>query len=244
MQRTVQILTADAEPSGPYLRAVYDADSETYFAPDPSPELVAFMKAERARLGVERFTGAGTKTAIIDTGMLSLHPWIAPRLVGSMDFTGEGPEDLNGHGTQVALLTVLWAPGTELLNVKVIGADGFGDERWLVEGIDWAVSQGCDSINISAGVYRKKWGILPCDGTCRVCKAATSAARAGVLVVAAAGNTPRMTACPASAGVRRRAPIVALASWDLGKQAPASYSGRGNVFAPAVDGKIRMRPVR
>lgn len=244
MQQTVEILGGRSGNKGQHLGLVFDATTGTYFAPELSTSVADVMKNAYRRLGVDGFTGAETKTAVIDSGMLQQHPWIKPRLIASKDFTGEGSEDLNGHGTWVTLLLLLSAPKTDIINVKVVGADGLGEERSFVDGIDWAISQGCDVINISAGTYRTKWGLWQCDGTCQVCRAAVRAARSGILVVVAAGNVPGMTACPASAGVHGRAPIVAAATWDLDRDAPAAYSGRGNFFGPAVDGKVAMRPIR
>ncbi len=47
-------------------------------------------------------TGAGTKVAVLDTGIDATHPAFAHLLVTQRDFTGEGDGDADGHGTHCA----------------------------------------------------------------------------------------------------------------------------------------------
>jgi hypothetical protein len=92
--------------------------------------------------------------AIVDTGLLANHPLLKPRLVASRDFTASVASDIDGHGTEVALLLVISAPDVRLLSAKVLADDAASVEvqaRRLAAGIDWAVAQGAREINICVG---------------------------------------------------------------------------------------------
>lgn len=140
--------------------------------------------------------------AIVDTGVLPDHPFIKNLLIESIDFTGEGIADLNGHGTIVTLLAIL--PTTPIINVKVVSADGKGSPESLINGLNWLKRKKKTFgeniklyVNVSLGTYSKKWGIFDCRGRCRICKAAEELTQEDVTIYAAAGNTPGKTSCPA-----------------------------------------------
>jgi hypothetical protein len=79
-----------------------------------------------------------TRMAVLDTGLMLHHPQIERALDESVDFTGEGPEDLNGHGTLVALAMLRHSPSLyRFFNVKIMDAKRRGTEEDLV-----AVSSG------------------------------------------------------------------------------------------------------
>ncbi|MFD9903276.1 tetratricopeptide repeat protein [Streptomyces sp. NPDC059063] len=64
--------------------------------------------------------------AVIDSGVLADHPLLAGRLAcDPLDVTGEGPEDICGHGTVQAVRQVLCEPGCRIVSVKAFrGPDG------------------------------------------------------------------------------------------------------------------------
>jgi hypothetical protein len=135
--------------------------------------------------------------AIVDTGLDLSHPWITRTLVDSVDLTGQGEEDRNGHGTWVALTGLAVYPmPIGLLNVKALGDDGTGTVDALARGIRWAARHGATYINVSAGV-RQSW----CRADCPLCRAALAAAAGGAEIGAAAGNAPGEPTCPAKAGL-------------------------------------------
>ncbi|HVL88191.1 MAG TPA: S8 family serine peptidase [Candidatus Thermoplasmatota archaeon] len=145
-------------------------------------------------------TGAGVRLAIIDTGIDPDHPAFAGRTVRWADLVnGQGkPYDDNGHGTHVAGLVVgatgLWAeilsgvklapsaPGVELLVIKAIRAGGEGSDTTVARAVTTAKTQGAHVILMSLGGAK---GLLL--GT-ETENAVSDALRAGVFVVAAAGN--------------------------------------------------------
>ncbi|MGK3940706.1 S8 family serine peptidase [Streptomyces caeruleatus] len=109
------------------------------------------------------FDGTGTKVAVLDTGIDTGHPDLAGKVVAERDFSGTGTTtDKFGHGTHVAS-TVAGsgaqsdgkykgvAPGAELLNGKVLDDLGGGTDSGIIAGMEWAVAQGADVVNLSLG---------------------------------------------------------------------------------------------
>ncbi len=136
--------------------------------------------------------GTGVKVAILDTGMDYTHEDLDDNYRGGYDFVfGDNDpfdDSYNSHGTHVAGIiaaekngmgVVGVAPEAELYAVKVLDGGGFGTEAWIIAGIEWAVSNGVDVINMSlSGPDRQ--------GMWEACERAHSA---GILLVAAGGNS-------------------------------------------------------
>jgi serine protease len=116
--------------------------------------------------------GGGVTVAVVDTGVMADHPDLSGQVLTGAHFLhsddGEpvdpgigGTEDSNGHGTHVAGTIAAKsnnatgiagaAPGTHILPVKVLCADGVGVTSDVAEGITWAVDAGADVINVSLG---------------------------------------------------------------------------------------------
>jgi subtilisin family serine protease len=104
--------------------------------------------------------------AILDTGVLANHPLLQGCIREVVDFTGEGGEDRNGHGTSAALLARVMIPGMprgRFLILKVAGADGRGAQDNLLRALGWMREfnrHGETRImtaSISLGVYNRKW---------------------------------------------------------------------------------------
>jgi hypothetical protein len=147
--------------------------------------------------------GQGVKVAVIDTGIDYVHdqpPALEPPVVdpefnasyaGGYDFVNDDadPMDDNGHGTHVAgilaaernwYLVVGVAPQVELYALKILAADGSGYESDLILALQWAVDHDVDVVNMSLGTH----DVVPALQV-----AVESAAAAGLLMVAASGNT-------------------------------------------------------
>jgi subtilisin family serine protease len=139
-------------------------------------------------------TGAGTTVAVLDSGIDTSHPDLAGAVVGERDFTGgtSGTDDFFGHGTHVAS-TITGAgkyqgvaPDAVLLNGKVLADGGYGEMSWIISGMEWAVANGADVVNMSFG------SDLPSDGHDPMSQAVDELSeQTGTLFVVAAGNEGR-----------------------------------------------------
>jgi subtilisin family serine protease len=148
------------------------------------------------------FDGAGAKVAVLDTGIDTTHPDLATQVVAAQNFTEEpDTDDKVGHGTHVASIIagtgaasggqyVGIAHGAQLINGKVMQLgfvgpgipDGVGRESWILVGMQWAVSQGADIVNMSLG------NSYP-DGNDPLSQAVNAlTAQSGALFVVSAGN--------------------------------------------------------
>lgn len=153
--------------------------------------------------------GGGIEIAVLDTGVFrgvdGWHEDLRPNLpdnCGSSTcldtINGGDPVDpgsaLGGsvfHGTHVAgtiaasgnngLGGAGVAPSARLLPVRVLDENGTGTLADVITGINWAVENGADVINLSLGSSAAPPNLKT---------AVENAASAGVLIVAAAGNAP------------------------------------------------------
>ncbi|TDD98996.1 S8 family serine peptidase [Jiangella asiatica] len=143
--------------------------------------------------------GAGTVVAVVDTGVDYTNPSLGGafgpgnKIVAGHDFVNgdDDPMDDNGHGTHVAGIVAGdgavtgVAPGALMTAYKVLDGGGDGWESDIIAGLEAAVDPAnpyrADVVNLSLGG--------PGDGTDPLGQAATAAAEAGVVVVAAAGNS-------------------------------------------------------
>jgi subtilisin len=150
-------------------------------------------------------TGAGVDVAILDSGIDSRHPDLTvvdgvgyagpPEKDGSTD-----PADWNdghGHGTHCAGIVAALnngvgvvgvAPGARLHAVKVLGDDGLGYTSDIIQGLQWCVENHMRVASLSLGG----------GGTASLQEACDKAFAAGVLLVAAAGNSSGPVRFPAA----------------------------------------------
>lgn len=181
--------------------------------------------------------GAGVKVCVIDTGVDAAHPDLQGRVIARKDFTGEGEEDGNGHGTHVAGIvagdgTVSQgrikgvAPRAEILGAKVLRNDGGGKMSTVIAALEWALDEGAQIANLSLGSR------TPSDGTDATSVACNEAVAAGLIVIVAAGNEgpdPKTLNAP---GVARDVITVGASTFSDGI---AAFSSRG----PTADGRIK-----
>lgn len=172
---------------------------------DPLLERQWNMRVVGAETGWRVGAGRGVTVAVIDTGVTRVADLNQTTLLEGATFVSgtQTSADDNGHGTHVAgtiaqstnngIGVAGVAYEAEILPIKVLSGRGFGRSEWVAAGIDEAVDQGADVINLSLGGSNSRV----------IQNAVRKAIDAGVVVVAAAGNSGRQgVGCPANvAGV-------------------------------------------
>ncbi|MDF0726041.1 S8 family serine peptidase [Cytobacillus sp. S13-E01] len=109
-------------------------------------------------------TGAGVKVAVLDTGIDTTHPDLQVSggicLIPETLYQGNctSYNDDNGHGTHVAGIiaaqnndigAVGVAPDAKLFAIKVLDGEGLGTTSSIMAGIEWAIENKMDIINLS-----------------------------------------------------------------------------------------------
>lgn len=176
--------------------------------------------------------GKGIKVAVIDTGISSSHPDLKGQIKGKVSvIAGAGRFNMGGHGTHVAGTIaavannrgiVGIAPEVDLYDVQAFGAEGTANISDIIAGINWAIEQKVDIINMSFGTSEDHPAFH---------QALRVASRNGIILVASAGNNGRGLEYPAA----YREVIAVGAINQQAKLAEFSARGRGmNTVAPGV----------
>jgi len=169
--------------------------------------------------------------------MLHAHPNIAGRILAEVDFTGEGPDDRNGHGTIVSLLAMRgFTTPLSLLNVKVVGSSGRADPKLLLSGMAWLREWIANNpgpmllINMSVGTIRRRlFGADGCDGSCEICRAAIALADTEAAYITIAAGNRGIMECPASAALKHPA-IAAVTAVDIPQPAYGTLATKSQTF--------------
>ncbi|MGF1338676.1 S8 family peptidase [Streptomyces flavovirens] len=193
------------------------------------------------------YDGTGVKIAVVDTGIDATHPDLTGRVVAERNFSGSPDvKDRVGHGTHVASIAAGSgtkdprfkgvAPGARLISAKVLNDEGVGDDSGILAGVDWAVAQGADIINMSLGGPDTE-GIDPLEAQVN-----QVSAEKGVLFAVASGNSGPGRGTVASPGSADAALTVGAVDDD---DRIADFSGTGprigdgavkpDITAPGVD---------
>lgn len=190
-----------AEPN--YLGYFADQPVPVDVPSDPEYSRQNWLEAVGARQAWAVATGKGVSVAVVDSGVDLTHPDLRDNLLGDGYSTGDGAagaQDRIGHGSFVAGIVAArrgnglagsgLAPDAKILPVKISkGYAASFSAATLAQGIDYAVEQGAQVINLS----------LYLDSPSQtVGDAIQRAFDAGVIVVAAAGNEGGAVAYPAS----------------------------------------------
>jgi subtilisin family serine protease len=126
----------------------------------------------------------GLKIGLLDSGLALSHPLLRPCIGASLNLVEPGAPawDEAGHGTAVAglILRAAHPLRPELLPVKVLDGRLEGWVAAVVRGLHWCAEQGCDLVNLSFGAGSRDLRSLR--------EAVEALERAGILLVAAAGN--------------------------------------------------------
>ncbi|WP_332306766.1 S8 family serine peptidase [Saccharomonospora xinjiangensis] len=207
-------------------------------------ESVPQIGADKAHTG--GVTGDGVRVAVLDTGIDADHPDLASAVAEVKDFTGGGSaDDGHGHGTHVAG-TIAGdgtasggryrgvAPDAELVVGKVLDDAGFGQESWILAGMEWAAG--------NAPVVNMSLGGAPTDGTDPMSMALNRLTEeTGALFVVAAGNmgTEMSVGSPGSADAALTVGAVtkddALAGFSSRGPRVGDHAIKPDVTAPGAD---------
>ena len=199
--------------------------------PQYATEKVRLTEAHRTSLG------RNVRIAVIDTGMDGAHPELAGAVAESFDAIGEGPVEIEAHGTAIAGIVAArqqmrgMAPDARVLAVRSFsgGTDTAGVRRKpeattlsLIKGLDWAAANAARIVNMSfAG---------PKDP---LLQATIEAAQArGLIMVAAAGNGGPSAASAYPAAFDQ---VIAVTASDSDDQL-YDKANRGSYIAVAAPG--------
>ena len=174
------------------------------------------------------------KVAIIDTGIDVKHPDLINNLKGgvsAVQYTTSYNDD-NGHGTHVAGIVAATdntigvigvGSQIDLYAVKVLDRRGSGYLSDVIEGLDWAIANNMQVVNMSLGTS---------DNILSLREAVQRVNAAGIVQVAAAGNDGGAVIYPAA-----YPEVIAVSATDSSNNI-ASWSNRGpeiDLAAPGVN---------
>lgn len=177
--------------------------------------------------------GDPIRVAIIDTGIDLAHPDLKDNIKGGYNAINplKSANDDNGHGTHVAGITAAVdntigvigvGPGIDLYAVKVLDRRGSGYLSDVVEGLDWAIQNGMQVVNMSLGTSSNVLSFQ---------EAIQRVNATGIVQVAAAGNSGGAVIYPAA-----YPEVIAVSATDS-TDTIASWSSRGpevDLAAPGV----------
>jgi len=174
------LLSLDAGPTGPLV------PNDEHYKQQWGPHQILADQAWNTLT-----TGGPIVLAMLDTGVSPTHPDLSGRLRPGHNYIGNdaNPSDDNGHGTFTAGIAaasgnngigvagVAW--GARIMPVKILDQDGRGPVSAFAQGIRYAVDQGAQIVNVSAGIPVPSRAME---------SAVDDAIGKGVIVVAASGN--------------------------------------------------------
>jgi serine protease AprX len=148
--------------------------------------------------------GTGIGIAILDSGIYSSHvsfqnSGTASRVLTRVNFASDNcAGDCDGHGTHVAGLAAAngkiaggayrgIAPNANLIDVRVLNAQGVGSTSGILAGIDWCIA---NKAQYNIRVMNLSLGTTAVDSYVNdpLCLAVRRAVNAGIVVCVAAGN--------------------------------------------------------
>jgi len=177
------------------------------------------------------YNGSNVIVALLDTGVDIFHPDLNKSILafgGASLVEGDPfPLDFNGHGTFCAGIIASGgiinknmrgvAPGSSILNVKVLSSSGFGLWSWIISGIEYAITHGADIISLCFS--------MPGYPNDPVNLAINAAIQRGMIVITAAGDEGPAFSSISAPGMAPTA--ITIGAYNDFTHAPASFSARG-----------------
>ena len=190
--------------------------------------------------------GRGVKVAIIDSGVDGSHDRVGG-VTGGVALTydadapdsvrsEEGPhEDFYGHGTACAGIIRGLAPACEIYSVRVLGRKLTGKGLVFAHGLNWAIENGMDVVNLSLSSSRREYfGLFH--------ELADEAYFRNVLLVSAANNVaaasyPSLYAAVVSVAAHD---VAAADVWFYNPEPPVEFGAYGLNVDVAWQGGTRL----
>ena len=199
-----------------------------------------------------KYFGQGQTICFIDTGLHPHFDFVFPRskILKFVDFINKKNEayDDNGHGTFVTGLATSsgifssnhkgFAPLANVISLKALGKNGDSNSNVILDAMQW-IYEHHKVYNIS--VVCMSFGAETCTNIDPLSKGAEALWKAGITVVAAAGNSGPENKTIKSPGSNPH--IITVGALDLKTIQTADFSSRGptiyghkpDLLAPAVD---------
>ena len=110
-------------------------------------------------------SGAGVRVCVLDSGIELDHPRVGSvqRSIAvlkngdEITIVDEDSGDLCGHGTACAGIIRALAPECELTSVRVLGAGYTGSGPVMLAGLQWAIEEGFQVVNMSLSTTKKQY---------------------------------------------------------------------------------------
>jgi len=115
------------------------------------------------------FDGAGSRIAVVDSGIDARHAELSGSVVDAVSLSEEDMgialrplaadacNDGFGHGTAVASVIRSIAPGAELVDVRVLNEFNACSGEVLIAGLRWCIDQGLPLVNVSLATIKAKY---------------------------------------------------------------------------------------
>lgn len=186
----------------------------------------------------QTYTGKNVSIGILDTGIDTSHPDL--KVTGGVCVLSEcknGYIDDNGHGTHVAGIIgaqnnnegiVGVAPGARLYAVKALDAKGRGTTTSIMAGIQWAIKQHINILNLSFSTP---------DDDPALKAMVDKAYQDGMLLIAAAGNDGTDNANSDTIAYPAKYPSVIAVGSINSNLDRSSFSGSGEELEFAAPGE-------
>jgi subtilisin family serine protease len=187
-------------------------------------------------------SGKGARVCILDSGVEAGHPLVGDLERAVVISIGENDEvvaeedtegDVSGHGTACAGIVRTLAPECSISSVRVLGSTFTGSGAVLLGGLQYAVEQGFDVINMSLSTTKKPFASI-------LHELADSAYFKRTVLVASAHNMPvesypwRFSSVISVGSHEEDDPLVFFAN----PNPPVEFFGRGvNVEVPWLGGR-------
>lgn len=187
----------------------------------------------KAPIAWDSSNGSGVTIAILDTGIDSAHPDLAPNLVPGWNVydNNSNTADIHGHGTWVAGVAAMAANnangsagvawGSKIMPVRIADANAYAYWSTVAQGIYWAADHGAKVVNVSYN------GV---SGSSTVQSAAQYLRSKGGVVVVAAGNSGGLESIAANDSLL----TVAATDQNDVRASFSSYGAYVDLAAPGV----------